>query len=67
MKRVTVLASAAALAIGVVAGAVLAQQAQGPQPFFVGQPSRPADQPGAGWHVRGDVAQRQGLRRDLLR
>ena len=36
MKRVTVLASAAALAIGVVAGAVLAQQAQGPQPFFVG-------------------------------
>jgi SMP-30/Gluconolactonase/LRE-like region len=36
MKRVTFLASAAALAIGVVAGAVLAQQAQGPQPFFVG-------------------------------
>src|SRR5688572_7704223 len=36
MKRVTVLASAAALAIGVVTGAVLAQQAQGPQPFFVG-------------------------------
>jgi len=36
MKRVTFLASAAALAIGVVAGAVLAQQPQGPQPFFVG-------------------------------
>ena len=38
MKRVTVLASAAALAIGVVAGALLAQQPppQGPQPFFVG-------------------------------
>jgi hypothetical protein len=36
MKRVTFLASATALAVGVVAGAVLAQQAQGPQPFFVG-------------------------------
>jgi SMP-30/Gluconolactonase/LRE-like region len=36
MKRVTFLASAAALALGVVAGALLAQQAQGPQPFFVG-------------------------------
>lgn len=36
MKRVTFLASAGALAIGVVAGAVLAQQAQGRQPFFVG-------------------------------
>lgn len=36
MKRVTFFASAAALAIAVVAGAVLAQQAQGPQPFFVG-------------------------------
>ena len=36
MKRLTVLASAAALAIGIVAGAVLAQQGQAPQPFFVG-------------------------------
>ena len=36
MKRVTFLASAAALVIGVVAGALLAQQAQAPQPFFVG-------------------------------
>ena len=36
MKRVTLLAGAAALAIGVVAGALLAQQPQGPQPFFVG-------------------------------
>jgi SMP-30/Gluconolactonase/LRE-like region len=36
MKRVTFLAGAAALAIGVTAGPSLAQQAQGPQPFFVG-------------------------------
>ena len=36
MNRITFGASAAALAVGVVAGAVLAQQAQGPQPFFVG-------------------------------
>jgi len=36
MKRVIFLAIAAALAIGVIAGAVLAQQAQAPQPFFVG-------------------------------
>ena len=36
MKRATLLASAAALVIGAVAGAVIAQQAQGPQPFFVG-------------------------------
>ena len=36
MKRVTFLASAAALAVGIVAGAVLAQQAQVRQPFFVG-------------------------------
>jgi hypothetical protein len=36
MNRITFVASAAALAVGVVAGAVLAQQAQGPQPFFVG-------------------------------
>jgi hypothetical protein len=36
MKRVTFRASAAALAIGVVAGKLPAQQAQGPQPFFVG-------------------------------
>jgi len=36
MKRVTFLASASALAIGVVAGALLAQQAQAPRPFFVG-------------------------------
>lgn len=36
MKRVTLLTSAAALISGVVAGALLAQQAQGPQPFFVG-------------------------------
>jgi hypothetical protein len=36
MRRITVLASAAALAIGMAAGASLAQQQQGPQPFFVG-------------------------------
>ena len=36
MKRVIFLAGAGALAIGVVTGAVLARQAQGPQPFFVG-------------------------------
>src|SRR5687767_3782783 len=36
MKRATLLASAAALVIGAVAGALIAQQAQGPQPFFVG-------------------------------
>ena len=36
MKRVTYLASAAALAIGIATGVLLAQQAQGQQPFFVG-------------------------------
>jgi hypothetical protein len=36
MKRVSVRASAAALAVGVVACALLAQQAQQPRPFFVG-------------------------------
>jgi len=36
MKRMTLLASTAALAIGIVAGAVLAQQPHGPLPFFVG-------------------------------
>src|SRR5687768_11304745 len=36
MKRVVIPASAAALVIGVVTGVLLAQQAQGPQPFFVG-------------------------------
>lgn len=36
MKRITLVVSVAALAIGVVVGAVLAQQAQGSQPFFVG-------------------------------
>jgi hypothetical protein len=36
MKRVTFLASAAALIVGVAAGALLAQQTQGSQPFFVG-------------------------------
>jgi hypothetical protein len=36
MRRITVLASAAALAIGLAAGALLAQQQQGSQPFFVG-------------------------------
>jgi sugar lactone lactonase YvrE len=38
MKRVTVLVGAAMLAIGMAAGALLAQQAapQGPQPYFVG-------------------------------
>jgi hypothetical protein len=36
MTRVTFLASTAALAIGVVAGVLLASQAQGQQPFFVG-------------------------------
>jgi hypothetical protein len=35
MKQVTFL-SAAALGIGIVAGVLIAQQAQGPQPFFVG-------------------------------
>lgn len=36
MQRITFVASAAALVAGLIAGAVLAQQAQGPQPFFVG-------------------------------
>jgi SMP-30/Gluconolactonase/LRE-like region len=36
MKRVTFIVSAAALIAGVVAGALLAQQAQGSQSFFVG-------------------------------
>jgi len=36
MRRVIILSTAAALAVGVIAGAVLARQAQGPQPFFVG-------------------------------
>jgi SMP-30/Gluconolactonase/LRE-like region len=36
MKRVTFLATAATLVTGVAAGPLLAQQAQGPQPFFVG-------------------------------
>jgi len=36
MKRVTILATAGALVAGVAAGPLLAQQAQGPQPFFVG-------------------------------
>jgi len=36
MQRITVIASAAALAVGVIAGAVLAQQTLPSQPFFVG-------------------------------
>jgi len=36
MKRVASVTSAAALIVGAVAGALLAQQAQAPQPFFVG-------------------------------
>jgi DNA-binding beta-propeller fold protein YncE len=36
MHRITVIASAAALAVGVIAGAVLAQQTLPSQPFFVG-------------------------------
>jgi len=36
MKRVALVTSAAALIVGAVAGALLAQQAQAPQPFFVG-------------------------------
>jgi hypothetical protein len=36
MKPVTILASTAALAIGIATGVLLAQQAQGQQPFFVG-------------------------------
>lgn len=36
MRRVIFLSTAAALAVGVISGAVLARQAQGPQPFFVG-------------------------------
>ena len=38
MKGLTVLASAAALALGIVAGAGLTQQAPTAQPFFVGNP-----------------------------
>ena len=38
MTRLTFLASASALVVGVVAGASLAQQAQQPQPYFVGNP-----------------------------
>ena len=36
MKRMTFVANLTALVVGLVAGAVLAQQAQAPQPFFVG-------------------------------
>lgn len=36
LKRITFVASAAALFTGVVAGALFARQAQAPQPFFVG-------------------------------
>ena len=36
MKRITLVASAAALITGVIAGAGLARQAQGSQPFFAG-------------------------------
>jgi hypothetical protein len=36
MKRITVLVGAAALSIGIAAGALLAQQQQAPQPYFVG-------------------------------
>jgi hypothetical protein len=36
MKRVTLVASAAALTVGLVAGSLIAQQAQAPLPFFVG-------------------------------
>ncbi len=36
MKPITFIASAAALVTGTIAGLGLAQQAQGPQPFFVG-------------------------------
>jgi hypothetical protein len=38
MKPVTYIASAAALIVGIAAGVLIAQQAQGPQPFFVGNP-----------------------------
>jgi hypothetical protein len=36
MKRVTFVASTVALIIGIIAGALLAQQTQAPQPFFAG-------------------------------
>ena len=36
MKRVTLFTSGATFAIGLAVGGLLAQQAQGPQPFFVG-------------------------------
>jgi hypothetical protein len=53
MKRFTVLTGAPALAIGLVAGAGLAQQPQVPQPFFVGNrlglPVTPA--PGAAFEA----------------
>jgi hypothetical protein len=38
MTRITIVSSAAALIIGAVAGALVAQQGQGPQPFVVGNP-----------------------------
>ena len=38
MKRVTYLASAAALVVGAAAGALVAQQALQPQPYYVGNP-----------------------------
>jgi hypothetical protein len=38
MKPVTYIASAAALIVGIAAGVLIAQQAQGSQPFFVGNP-----------------------------
>jgi hypothetical protein len=36
MKRLTIVVGAAALMIGILAGGLLARQAQGPQPYFVG-------------------------------
>ena len=36
MKRIMFVANAMTLVVGIIAGAVLAQQAQAPQPFFVG-------------------------------
>ena len=62
MRRSTVLASLATLAIGIAAGAGLAQQQpQGPTPFFVGNRLGP-DQSGRRRRVPADLAERQGLR-----
>ena len=66
MKHVTVV-GASTLAIGIAAGASLAQQQpQGPQPFFVGNRLGLPINPAADGDVRRDLVEREGVRRHLL-